>query len=105
MTQYKHNQLVDFSNPNADKIKSAATTNNMAQKTAVEWLLNEFTNSNYGVEVGEQAKEMEKQQIENAQMDMFNQINDRKFGMDYFHKRDEAETYVKHYYTETYKSK
>jgi len=36
------------------------------QETAVEWLLNEFTNGNYGVEVGEQAKEIEKQQIMNA---------------------------------------
>ncbi len=32
MAQQKHNQVVDFSNPNADKIKSASTTNNMAQQ-------------------------------------------------------------------------
>lgn len=36
MAQQKHTQVVDFSNPNADKIKSASTTNNMAQQTAKE---------------------------------------------------------------------
>jgi hypothetical protein len=87
----------------------------MAQQTAVEKLESTIQSMiEHGADLGEdypalmvhiqQAKEMEKQQIEDAQMDMFNHINDRKFGMDYFHKRDEAETYVKHYYTETYKS-
>ena len=31
MAQQKHNQVVDFSNPNADKIKSASTANNIQQ--------------------------------------------------------------------------
>lgn len=33
MAQHKHTQVVDFSNPNADKIKSASTTINMEQQT------------------------------------------------------------------------
>lgn len=38
----KHTQLVDFSNPNADKIKSATTTSSMAQQTA-EYILPHLT--------------------------------------------------------------
>jgi len=36
------------------------------QQTAVEWLIEQYVNENYGNEVGEQAKEMEKQQIIDA---------------------------------------
>jgi hypothetical protein len=42
MAQQKHTQVVDFSNPNADKIKSASTTNNMAQQTAVEYAVDKL---------------------------------------------------------------
>jgi hypothetical protein len=69
MEQHKHNQVVDFSNPNADKIKSASTTNNMAQQTAVEWLIDELElDSNLYLikDIVAKAKEMEKQQIVKA---------------------------------------
>ena len=35
MAQHKHTQVVDFSNPNADKIKSA-TTSKMAEQTKLK---------------------------------------------------------------------
>jgi hypothetical protein len=44
MTNDKHTQAVDFSNPNADKITSASTkpmTNNK-QQTALEWFIEEL---------------------------------------------------------------
>jgi hypothetical protein len=34
--------------------------------TAVEWLVEQYANENYGIEVYEQAKQMEKEQIINA---------------------------------------
>ena len=36
---------------------------NMAQQTAVEWLVEQYANENYGIEVYEQAKQIEKEQI------------------------------------------
>ena len=44
MAQHKYNQVVDFSNPNADKIKSASTTNNMAQQTFVAKITRNVSN-------------------------------------------------------------
>ena len=41
----------------------------MAQQTAVEWLVEQYANENYGVEVYEQAKQMEKEQIMDAHIE------------------------------------
>ena len=38
----------------------------MTQQTAVEWLVEQYANENYGIEVYEQAKQMEKEQIVEA---------------------------------------
>ena len=38
----------------------------MAQQTAVDWLVEQYANENYGIEVYEQAKQMEKEQIMKA---------------------------------------
>lgn len=65
MAQHKHNQVVDFSNSNDDKIKSASTKNNMAQQTAVEWYYEQTViegKTNY-YELLEQAKQMGKEMI------------------------------------------
>lgn len=35
----------------------------MAQQTAVEWLVEQYANENYSIEVYKQAKQMEKEQI------------------------------------------
>ena len=59
-------QLVDFSNPNADKIKSASTSKPMQNKqTAVEWLYDQIwkTSISNWHELLNHAKQMEKQQI------------------------------------------
>jgi hypothetical protein len=68
MGNNKHTQLVDFSNPNADKITSGSTktmTNNK-QQTAVEWLQSIELERDLTLADWKQAKEMEKQQIINA---------------------------------------
>jgi hypothetical protein len=79
----KHTQYVDFSNPNADKITTGVTNKPMINKkqTAVEWLVDQLSSSKYIYNLMEeiecqstivqpnifnQAKEMEKQQIEDA---------------------------------------
>ena len=41
----------------------------MAQQTAVDWLVEQYANENYGIEVYEQAKQMEKKQIIKAHND------------------------------------
>ena len=38
----------------------------MSKQTAVEWLVEQYTQGNYGWEVYEQAKQMEKEQIMDA---------------------------------------
>jgi hypothetical protein len=67
----KHLQYVDFSNPNADKITTGVTNKPMINKkqTAVEWLVEELTlfeTPKWVQEIIEKAKEMEKNQIEEA---------------------------------------
>ena len=49
-----------------------------------------------------QAKEMEKQILFDAQMDMFHFLNNLEFGMQYLDKREQAEEYCKQYYNQTY---
>ena len=61
----KHTQQVDFSNPNADKIKSAVTNTPIIKLTAVEWLISELeldSNSYLIEDIIKQAKAMEKEQ-------------------------------------------
>ena len=80
------------------------------KQTAVEWLfekINMFCLFTDGIpdewsEALEQAKEMEKQQMVFAQMDMFNHINKDEFGLNYLNKRDAAEEFAEQYYNEEY---
>ena len=76
----KHIQQVDFSNPNADKITSGTTVKQMETKqTAVDWLVEQIQNGKIEIiysdkihsikcipTIVQQAKEMEKEQIEDA---------------------------------------
>jgi hypothetical protein len=84
----------------------------MAQQTAVEWFHIEFqkrfpkettemyNNNQLGYEdLIQKAKEMEKQQREISQMDMFYYINHRNFGDGYIQRRDEAKKYIEQYTT------
>ncbi len=110
----KHNQLVDFSHPNADKIKTATTQSfnlktNKGKQTAVEWLFKELNririedeSGNIGTlsffiqqdEALKQAKEMEKQQI----IDAVTHGNRQEV-------YDATETIGQNYYNETYEAK
>jgi DNA-binding protein H-NS len=74
----------------------------MAQ-TAVEQLVNymkeNFHLTDEALEKFEQAKQIENEQIINAQMDMFNHINDLYYSLDYLNRRDAALKYAADYST------
>ena len=75
------------------------------KQTAVEWFIDKVDKHLIHLSMGqilEQAKEMEKQQMIFAQMDMFNHINKDGFGLDYLNKRDAAEEFAEQYYNEEY---
>ena len=56
-------KMVDKLNKNGEHRPYTMTG---TQQTAVEWLVEQYANENYGIEVYEQAKQMEKEQIINA---------------------------------------
>jgi hypothetical protein len=58
------------------------------KQTAVEWLIDQYCKGNYLIEIADQAKEMERQQI----IDAYNE------GLSNWDSEQEAEQY----YTETY---
>ena len=79
------------------------TESKPTQQTAVEQLVNymkdNFHLTDESLEKFEQAKRLEKDQIEDAQMDMFNHINRMDYGLDYLNKWDAALKYAEDYYT------
>ena len=77
---------------------------NETKQTAVEWLLNEWPilNAELPSWLIEQAKEMEKDRLISAQMDMFHFLNNLKSEMMYLEKREEAEKFAEDYCNETY---
>ena len=50
----------------------------------------------------EQAKAMRKDEIKNAQMDMFIHLNNLPYGLEYLEKRQSAEDFSQQYYNETF---
>ena len=78
----------------------------MAQQTAVEWIIQQlppgYRNNRAWGKIIKQAKQMEKEQRINAQMDMFHRMDKSYYGLDYLNKREEAEKYAEQYYTQTY---
>ena len=81
----------------------------MAQQTAVDWLVEQYANENYGIEVYEQAKQMEKEQmIEFAEFVASHPDKNRNYLGDMLHaksKYDGAERTIdllEEYYNETY---
>ena len=87
------------------------------KQTAVEWYIEKLLDLDYEYGKGlitlavwserkksliEQAKEMEKERIISAQMDMFHFLNNLKFGMMYIEKREEAEKFAEQWYNETF---
>ena len=75
----------------------------MAQQTAVEWILDRVEDVDNTPEIWDkikaQAKQMEREQRINAQMDMFNHINGLDYGTDYLNRRDAALKYAEDYTT------
>ena len=63
--------------------------NHKAEPYTIQELSNDF----------EQAKQMEREQRINAQMDMFNHINGMDYGTDYLNRRDAALKYAEDYST------
>lgn len=52
----------------------------------------------------EQAEAMRKDEIKNAQMDMFIHLNNLPYGLEYLEKRQSAEDFSQQYYNETFGS-
>jgi hypothetical protein len=50
----------------------------------------------------EQAETMRKDEIKNAQMDMFIHLNNLPYGLEYLEKRQSAEDFSQQYYNETF---
>jgi hypothetical protein len=80
----------------------------MAQQTAVEWLVSELNQKIDFIpidkwdmirDIVQAAKQMEREQRINAQMDMFNHINGLDYGTDYLNRRDAALKYAEDYTT------
>ena len=91
-------------------------TNNK-QQTAVEWYNSKIKQLEFWVETRqitwkeyykekdklfEQAKTMRKDEIKNAQMDMFIHLNNLPYGLEYLEKRQSAEDFSQQYYNETF---
>jgi hypothetical protein len=85
----------------------------MKKQTAVEFLFKQIygdtghigsftTEGKDAYEAFQQAIEMERSQIKEAQMDMFHKLNDIPCDAAYLEKREVAETFCKKYYNETY---
>lgn len=54
------------------------------------------------IKIEEQAKAMHKEEIENAQMDMFIHLNELPYSLQYLEKRQSAEDFATHYYNKTF---
>lgn len=74
------------------------------KQTAVEWLVEQYANENYSIEVYEQAKAMEKEQIMEARLDGFASSGEGWNGEYLIMKYTEMlrETKCEQYYNETY---
>ena len=81
------------------------TNKPMAQQTAVDWFADNIDDL-ISDELRErvellknEAKQMEKEQRINAQMDMFHHINDLYYSLDYLNRREAAIKYAEDYST------
>ena len=80
----------------------------MEQKqSSVDWLISCITEDqmvkskslNEWLEIFEQAKSKRKEEIKNAQMDMYNYLNDLPYGLTYFAQLQKAEDFADNYKT------
>ena len=66
----------------------------------VKWQMKPWLYASDGLEpIIKQAKAMHKEEIKNAQMDMFNHLNDLPYGLTYFARLQDAEDFADNYKT------
>jgi hypothetical protein len=81
----------------------------MSKQSNIEYLVSEIENIGFSVnntlefyDTVQIAREMHKEEIKNAQMDMFLHLNNLPYGSDYLNKMQEAENFADEYYTKTF---
>jgi len=84
-------------------------TMNNNKQSSVEWLVEQIKKDinlrlrGFDIDKAlEQAEAMRKDEIKNAQMDMFIHLNNLPYGLEYLEKRQSAEDFSQQYYNETY---
>jgi len=87
--------------------KEKTMSNN--KQSSVEWLVEQIKKDinlrlrGFDIDKAlEQAEAMRKDEIKNAQMDMFIHLNNLPYGLEYLEKRQSAEDFSQQYYNETY---
>ena len=79
------------------------------KQSSVEWLVEQIKKDinlrlrGFDIDKAlEQAEAMRKDEIKNAQMDMFIHLNNLPYGLEYLEKRQSAEDFSQQYYNETF---
>ena len=87
------------------------------KQSSVDWLIEQLKEYDFSeeddtyvikiqswvlTEKHEQAEAMRKDEIKNAQMDMFIHLNNLPYGLEYLEKRQSAEDFSQQYYNETF---
>jgi len=87
--------------------KEKTMSNN--KQSSIEWLVEQIKKDinlrlrGFDIDKAlEQAEAMRKDEIKNAQMDMFIHLNNLPYGLEYLEKRQSAEDFSQQYYNETY---
>jgi predicted GTPase len=87
--------------------KEKTMSNN--KQSSVEWLVEQIKKDinlrlrGFDIDKAlEQAEAMRKDEIKNAQMDMFIHLNNLPYGLEYLEKRQSAEDFSQQYYNETF---
>jgi predicted GTPase len=87
--------------------KEKTMSNN--KQSSIEWLVEQIKKDinlrlrGFDIDKAlEQAEAMRKDEIKNAQMDMFNHLNNLPYGLEYLEKRQSAEDFSQQYYNETF---
>ena len=65
----------------------------------LEWQINLGLSERGLISAFKEAKAMHKEEIKNAQMDMFNHLNDLPYGLTYFARIQDAEDFADNYKT------
>jgi len=87
--------------------KEKTMSNN--KQSSIEWLVEQIKKDinlrlrGFDIDKAlEQAEAMRKDEIKNAQMDMFIHLNNLPYGLEYLEKRQSAEDFSQQYYEQTY---